>query len=362
MYKESKNTKILKFNPNDVGNINNNIFGLPFNSSESDVIIIPVPWDVTTSYRQGTSKAPKEIFDASFQIDLFDPFYKDIWKSGISMENVSEYWKQKNKKLRKQSAKYMKHLAEGVANSNNSDSQKVLTTINSESLLLNNWVKDQSLFFLDKNKLVIIIGGDHSVPLGLMHALAEKNNEFGILQIDAHADLRNAYEGFQYSHASIMFNALKIPQISKLVQVGIRDYCEDEVNIIESDQRVVTFFDRTINKNIFEGKTWNIICNDIIASLPKQVYISFDIDGLNAIYCPNTGTPVPGGLEFNQVLYLFEKIVESGKNIIGFDICEVNSIKDNEWDCNVAARLLYKTIGMMVKSNQSFNNDKLTSM
>ncbi len=354
MYMESKNEKIFKFNPNDIGNVNNNIFGLPFVSSDADIIIIPVPWDVTTSYKQGTSKAPKEIFNASFQIDLYDPFCKDLWKSGISMEKISEYWKQKNKKLRKLSEKHIKSLSEDAFNVNSIASQNTLNSINSESLLLNNWVKDQSLHFLDKNKLVVIIGGEHSVPLGLMQALAEKHHDFGVLQIDAHADLRNAYEGFQFSHASIMFNALKIPQMSKLIQVGIRDYCEEEVNIIETDKRIVTFYDRIINQEIYNGKSWNTFSEEIISQLPQKVYISFDIDGLNPVYCPNTGTQVPGGLEYNQVLHLFEKIVEQGKNIIGFDISEVAPGKENDWDCNVAARLLYKMIGIMLESNKKF--------
>lgn len=350
MCNDSKNSKIQKFNPNDIGNIHNNIFGLPFNSDESDVIIIPVPWDVTTSYREGTADAPNEIFKASFQIDLYDSFNQDTWKSGISMEKISDYWIKKNKKLRKKAKKYIKYLSKGIFSKDNSDFENDLNTINSDTTLLNNWVKDQSTYFLDKNKLVAIIGGEHSVPLGLMHALAEKYNEFGVLQIDAHADLRNAYEGFQFSHASIMYNALKLPQIIKLTQVGIRDYCEEEEKIITNNSKVITFFDRQIHQHLYEGKLWNDLCNEIIASLPMNVYISFDIDGLCRTYCPNTGTPVPGGLDFNQVLFLFEKIAGSGRKIIGFDICEVNPSKENEWDCNVAARLLYKMAGIMLKT------------
>src|SRR5690606_13345614 len=120
---------------------------------------------------------------------------------------------------------------------------------------------------------------------------------FGLLQIDAHADLREAYEGFKYSHASIMYNVLnEIPQVQKLVQVGIRDYGDDELTMIRTEKnRVVTFFDRDLKEAEYEGQTWKALCEQIVDELPQNVYISFDIDGLDPKLCPNTGTPVPGG-------------------------------------------------------------------
>jgi agmatinase len=350
---ESKIEKTNNFNPNDVGNIHNNIFGLPFNSTEAEIVLIPVPWDVTTSSKSGTSKAPKGIFEASLQVDLYDPFCKDLWKAGIYMEKPSEYWKHKNKKLRKLSEKHIKLLSGKSNNTNDFEFSDITNTINTESAALNKWVKDQSLFFIDKKKSVAIIGGEHSAPLGLIQALAEKHNDFGILQIDAHADLRNAYEGFQFSHASIMFNALKIPQITRLVQIGIRDYCEEENNMIENDERIITFFDGNIHQDLFQGKNWTDISVEIVSKLPQKVYISFDIDGLKPANCPGTGTPVPGGLDFNQVLFLFAKLVEVGKTIIGFDICEVADSGRTKWDYNVAARLLYKMSGVLLKSTEN---------
>jgi len=220
---DSKNNKIKNFNPSSIGNKNNNIFGLPFNSTDADVVIIPVPWDATTSFKQGASKAPKEIYEASFQVDLYNDYNKNTWKAGISMEKISEYWKQKNKKLSGASLKYTDYLSGNSAEFDDETAKTILNSINSASLSLNKWVKDQSDFFLNKNKYVVVLGGDHSVPLGLIQALAEKNNDFAVLQIDAHADLRNAYEGFEFSHASVMYNVLKIPPVSKLVQLGIRD-------------------------------------------------------------------------------------------------------------------------------------------
>ena len=212
-------------------------------------------------------------------------------------------------------------------------------------------MKEKALGYFDKNKIVALLGGDHSTPLGLMQAVAERNDSFAILHIDAHADLRDAYEGFDYSHASIMFNALKIPQVSKLVQVGIRDYCQAEYDVIQNSKgRVVTFFDRDIKNKQYEGATWVTICNEIIAQLPDDIYLSFDIDGLDPKLCPSTGTPVAGGFEFEQVLFLIEKLVAANKRIIAFDLNEVTPGGD-EWDANVGARLLYRIANMAAKSN-----------
>jgi agmatinase len=180
--------------------------------------------------------------------------------------------------------------------------------------------------------------------------LSEKYDRFGILQIDAHADLRKAYEGFAYSHASIMYNALKVPAVNRLVQVGIRDICEEEEKVMQRAMgRVVTFYDDDIKSQQYEGKTWTSICDEIINTLPDLVYISFDIDGLDPKLCPSTGTPVAGGLEFDQAKYLITKLVHSGRRIIGFDLCEV-APGPTEWDANVGARMLYHLCNRMAVS------------
>jgi agmatinase len=229
--------------------------------------------------------------------------------------------------------------------------KKIRNKVNTACVGMNSWVKERALHFLDKNKVVALLGGDHSTPLGLMQALAEKHKSFAVLQIDAHADLRDAYEGFEFSHASIMFNALKIPQVKKLVQVGIRDYCEAEANLVkQSKGRVKCFYDRDIKNKQYKGASWADICREIIVSLPDKIYLSFDIDGLDPKLCPNTGTPVAGGFEAEQVLFLVKQIVESGRTIIAFDINEVAPGKD-EWDANVGARMLYRIANLVAQSN-----------
>jgi agmatinase len=347
----SKQDKITNFDPNALGDANNNIYGLPFTTDEAEVVIVPVPWEVTVSYSAGTAAGPQAVYDASFQVDLFDPKIKDAWKIGLAMDEVSQEVATKSETLRRKSEDYISMLEAGETADTSDVMKEIQQEVNAECLKLNEWVKNKSLSFINKNKIVALLGGDHSTPLGLMQALAEKHNSFAILQIDAHADLRDAYEGFEFSHASIMYNAIKIPQVSKLVQVGIRDYCEFEYDVIQnSNGRIVTFFDRDIKQQQYEGTTWATICNNIISTLPNEVYLSFDIDGLDPKLCPHTGTPVAGGFEFEQVLMLIEKLVDAGKKIIAFDINEI-APGDDEWDANVGARLLYRIANLSAKSN-----------
>ncbi len=329
------------FDPNAPGDPANQIYGLPFDCETAGLVIIPVPWDVTVSYSAGTSEGPQAVFDASFQVDLYDPLVKDAWKSGIAMADIPETLKAKGIQLREKAVRYIDLLTQGEDPDKNQEMKDLLNEINPGCQEMNAWVKAQSLHYHEQGKFVALLGGDHSTPLGLIQALTEKYFGFGILHIDAHADLRNAYEGFEFSHASIMFNALKSGQITKLVQAGIRDYCQDEVDRIESDPRIACFFDRNIRHELYQGKTWAEISAEIIRQLPQKVYLSVDIDGMDPKLCPNTGTPVPGGFEYEQLMFLIEQLVASGREIIGFDLNEVAPGED-EWDANVAARILYR--------------------
>jgi agmatinase len=138
-----------------------------------------------------------------------------------------------------------------------------------------------------------------------------------------------------------------------LVQVGIRDYCLQEVEIIQSQpERIKTYFDRDLKLENYRGKTWAQQVDDIIAQLPEHVYISFDIDGLDPKLCPHTGTPVAGGFEFEQAAYLIEQVARSGKKIIACDLNEVTpGPEGDEWDANVGARMLFRMCNMMALSN-----------
>lgn len=344
---------LLDFDPNSVGNPNNNIFGLPFTEENSKVVLLPVPWEVSVSYKAGTARAAERLCKASLQIDLIDDDIKEGWRQGFFMRDIDKNILLKSDFLRKEAELYINYIAQGEKVDDSKFMCKVLREINEGSIFLNQWVYEQTKELLDAGKLVGVLGGDHSTPLGFYKAIAEKFGEFGILQIDAHADLRKAYENLKYSHASIMYNALtEIPEIIKLVQLGTRDYSLSELDYINnSNGRVFTFFDKQLKEREYEGETWQKIADEIVASLPQKVYISFDVDGLDPKLCPNTGTPVPGGFETQQLYYLFKKIINSGRHLIGFDLNEVG-VSTSEWDENVGARILFKLCNLMIASNE----------
>ena len=343
---------LTKFDINGAANPNNNIFGLPFTEEEARVVILPIPWEVTVSYGAGTARSAEHIFKASLQIDLFDAEMPDAWRQGYYMRPINPKILLKSDFLRKEAELYIDFISKQQVVEDNTFMCKSLKDINEGSTYLNQWVYEQTTDLLNQGKLVGILGGDHSTPLGYWKAIGEKFGDFGILQIDAHCDLREAYEGFIYSHASIAYNGLKeIPQLQRIVQMGIRDYSHSEWDYISNSQnRVVVFRDRDIKTRLYEGDTWKAICSDIVNSLPQKVYISFDIDGLDPKLCPNTGTPVHGGFDNQQVNYLIRQIIRSGRHVVGFDLVEVG-ISETGWDANVAARELWHLCNFMVVSN-----------
>lgn len=333
----SLESKIESFDPNGMA-VGETLFGLPFEPEEARLIIIPIPWEVTVSYRTGTGAAPSAILEASKQVDLFESEIPDAWKLGVAMLPIPEEIAEKSHHLRKKAEVILNALSEGE---DENQYQDLYEEINKEGDILREYIRKTAMHWIGKGKRVALLGGDHSTPLGLMDAMGEAYGDFGILQIDAHCDLRDAYEGFKYSHASIMFNALQNPRVTKLVQVGIRDFCEQEFQLAQnSDNRVKIYEYRAIRKEQFSGKSWYEIADDLLDELPENIYISFDIDGLDPSLCPNTGTPVPGGFRFEEVMFLIEKIVEKKKKIIGFDLNEVG-VGEDEWDANVGARVLW---------------------
>jgi len=341
----------VTFDPNAAALKDSGIFGLPFSIDEAALVLIPVPWEVTTSYGRGTAQGPQAILQASKQIDLFDIDLGNFFEAGIAMLDESREVQKWNEEA---SILAQEIIAEGGVDVD-PELQAVAQKVNAYSIQLNEYVYAETKNLLDQGKRVGLIGGDHSTPFGAIQAFLEKYPEMGILHFDAHADLRDAFEGFEYSHASIMHNVIEKTALKKLVQVGIRDFCEEEFEYIKkSNQRIVTFFDAQLAEQKLNGTQWSTICDEIIRHLPKEVYISFDIDGLDPRFCPHTGTPVPGGIDLREAFYLIKKVAQSGRKIIGFDLNEVSpgmqalsDIADPaaEWDANVGARLLYKLCG-----------------
>lgn len=324
----------MMYDPSQVGR-KGSIFGYPYLEENADLILLPIHLDVTASYGIGTASAPDLILEASSQLDLSIPDIVDPWQFQVAMTQGLVN-KQDNERYRKIAGQIIEKLENGDSIDDcQSDVDRVNLFCEEIHVKVQHWCDAQ----LARNKVVAVVGGDHSSPIGLIRALA-KRHTFGILQIDAHMDLRNTYEGFTYSHASIMYQAALLDQVKVITQVGIRDYAKVEEDFVAtSDTQVHTFFTEKMFADQMEGTTWKEQVDEIIQTLPDLIYISFDIDGLEPSLCPNTGTPVPGGLNFQEAIFLLEQVVRSKKRIIGFDLCEVGN---GIWDGNVGARLLYR--------------------
>lgn len=367
------------FDPDAAAQPGTGVFGLPFTFEQAGLVLVPVPFDATTSYGGGASAGPAAILEASHQVDLFDLQFGRVYEFGLFMQEIDETIAARSREARA--------LAEPIIEKAGGDpddpaDRAVLDRVNQASAWMNQIVYERFAAVLQSGRVAGLVGGDHSTPFGAIKACAEKAGAegLGVLHIDAHMDLRDAFEGFEWSHASIMFNVLKhIPGVRRLVQVGIRDFGEGELRVAQQATnagpstlqhphdswmtgaagpapRVMTYFDLELAKRQSRGEAWEATCQEIISQLPRQVYVSFDIDGLDPALCPHTGTPVPGGLSFNHAAMLLEALARSGRRIIGFDLNEVcpGPEGSGEWDANVGARVLYKLCGSAYRANRGW--------
>jgi agmatinase len=318
----------LVFDPDAPGS--GNLFGLPHTASQAGVFVLPVPIEATTSSAGGTSGAPEAVLTASHQVDLSDPEAGEPWRAGIAMDSAPEWL-----------------VAAGRDAINDAEraregDEDALARVNALGDRIADFVEGWTTKRLQEGQIPAILGGDHSVPLGAIRAAVAQHPGLGILHIDAHADLREAYEGFRHSHASIFYNVLQLKGIDQLVQVGLRDVGRQERSLADADPRVHWWTDGDIGHTLHQGGAFAEMAVEMIAPLPERVWISFDVDGLDPSLCPGTGTPVPGGLSWREAMTLLRTIGTSGRQIVGFDLCEVGV---SAWDANVGARLLYKLSG-----------------
>lgn len=334
-------------------------FGTRASFEKARIVLIPVPWEVTASGGEGTAQSIETIREASSQMDFFQKFSLRAVNHLIFFEEINKKLAQLNEDYCPLSKKIISQLNKEIPLKEEQKNQ--INNINQACKQMTDWVYIKSKQILKKGKIPALVGGDHSVSEGLIHLMGEQE-DFGLLHIDAHCDLRESYQGFTRSHASIMFNVLNhsfAPK--KLIQMGVRDFCEEEYERIQKDPRVMCYFDEDIASRLFQGETWGTLCKEIVSHLPSRVYVSLDVDGLEWTYAPGTGTPVPGGLTFNQVLFLFREIAKQGKKLISFDVVET-SIGSSEgekafghWNGNVASRLIYHLCDLVLKT-QTYTN------
>ncbi len=339
------------FDPDGVGVATGTYFGLPFEPETADLVLISAPWDVTVSYGAGTAYAPDAVIEASTQLDFHDPLAPGAWRRGIATADVDYTLLEQSERLRSDAERVIDHL-EGGGRPDDDYVVRKIRRVNEGCRAMNANIEAQASRWLDAGRLVGLVGGDHSTPYGLIRALGKRHASFGILHVDAHCDLREAYEGFEFSHASIMYNVLRdVPQVTRLAQVAVRDYSAAEAALAASTERVVLFDDLALAGGRFRGETWDAQCRRIVEMLPEEVYVSFDIDGLTFENCPHTGTPVCGGITFNQAVWLLDTLVRAGRRIIGFDLVEVCPSPEERIDAITGARILWKLCGQTLKSN-----------
>jgi agmatinase len=336
-----------RFDPNAAAAPDSGIFGLSCSEDDAAIVLAPVPFAATVSYGGGAELGPQAILAASRQVDLYDLHNGRLWERGIHLQAPDPRVRSAHDRARALARPIIERGGAGPTD------RAAVAEIDAAGQLVNDVVAAATSRLLRMGRVPGIVGGDHSVPYGAIRAVAEHHGEIGILHVDAHADLRERYEGLQWSHASIMANVLRgVPGVVRLVQVGIRDFSEGELRLSqEAGGRVITHFDAEWRRRQFCGATFDALCQEAIAALPPAVYISFDIDGLDPALCPNTGTPVPGGLQFAEAVHLLEVLVDSGRRIVGFDLVEVAPGQNGgEWDANVGARILYKLCGFALRT------------
>ncbi len=341
----------MAFDPDAPAQPGSGIFGLSDSREKARIVVIPVPYEATTSYRTGTADGPDAILEASAQVDLFDRRFGRIYEQGIHLLEAPAWIRKLSDDTRPMAARI---ISEGGAGPEDAaDAARV----DAAGVQVSRYVHAEATSILRDGKLPVVLGGEHAVSFGAIAACADAHESIGVLQIDAHMDLRDRFEGFETSHASIMHRVLtKIPRVTRLVQVGIRDFGEGEWNFArehgaeDAGGRVRVYFDDDLNNALLSGHEFADACKAAIDALPDRVYVSFDIDGLDPALCPHTGTPVPGGLSYQQASTLLAFLKSSGKTVVGFDLVEVApgpSKNEPEWDANVGARILYRMCGIV---------------
>lgn len=335
------------FDPGGAAAPDSGLFGLDTSWEDARAIVIGVPFDATTSYRAGAAAAPAAIHAASHQVELLDLEFGEPWRAGIHMEPIDERvaaWSAEARALAEPI------LERGGRLDGDAELERGLARVDELGGRLDAWLDERVARVLAAGKLPFVVGGDHSVPLGAWRAVSRTTESFGLLHFDAHCDLRRAYEGFRWSHASIVFNALEaLDPLTRVVQVGIRDACEEELELARaSEGRVDVVLDHAWAAARLAHRDLEAFARERVERLPRDVWITLDVDGLEHALCPGTGTPVPGGLDWHELALWLRVLRDSGRNVLGADLVEVAPgwvpPGGDSWDAVVGARLLHRLI------------------
>lgn len=330
--------------PGDPVTAEDGFLGCQSPEGEARVSLIPVAFDATCSSRTGAARGPEAILQGSVYLDINDRLFGRFDEIPVHLEEMPEWLPALSTNTRREVEPLRAHGPTGA------DASRI-RGIDEACHRVHEHVYERCAAAIDAGRVPGVIGGEHGISFGAIRASAERAGPIGILHIDAHYDLRDRYLGLLYSHASVMFNAIRHDRVERLVSVGIRDWCPEEMELAERSGKVSTFFDDDLASRTLAGETWTAVCADIVRTLPGRVHISFDIDGLEPGLCPNTGTPVPGGLDFQRASQLLLAVVNSGKTIVGFDLVEVapppgaDLEEARTLDGVVGARVLQRLIG-----------------
>lgn len=260
---------------------------------ESEVVLVPVPYDGTSTYGKGADKGPEAIFDAAENMELYDiETNSEVYREGI-------------------------YIAPTVTEDASPEAMcdAVEKTI------------DQ---YIEMNKFVTMLGGEHSVSIGSIQAFNKRYKDLTVLQLDAHSDLRPSYHGSECNHACALHKASKE---TNLVQVGIRSMDTVELPFLNQDKLFTSYYIRS-------NESWQ---DDVLEQVGKNVYITIDLDAFDPSIMPSTGTPEPGGLLWNETLDLLKKVFKKS-NVVGFDIVELAPQEGNPAPDFLAAKLYYKLL------------------
>jgi len=283
--------------PNNFGALPNEMT----NYQKCKIVILPIPYDATTTYKPGTRDGPKAIIDASRYLELYDE------------ENNTN------------------HSTEGICTLSELE-------ITDDTKKLMERITEATTKLIEDGKKIITLGGEHSISYGVIKAHTQKNPNITVLHIDAHADMRDYNNENQYNHACV---ARRISELCKITSIGIRSLSQEEKQY-HQNKKIPVFYAEEMRKN----NNW---MQQTINTLTQDVYITLDLDALDTSIMPSTGTPQPGGLTWYQITDFF-KLLATQRNIIGFDITELAPNPTNHAPDFLAAKLTYKMLGLFLKS------------